>query len=617
MGTFHRSENTFHFLKYKEQIKQKVRISNRRNDLIDDDTLDSYFALTLENWTHLNKSCAFAEFRSIIAPYVLSLKLIILHKDEILVNLRDFLLNSDELSAGPILDLLCALSCDLREDFYPYFGEFFEIIKNIIIKDNQDADVLNYAFNCLSHLIYFLHRFISKDIKNFLNLFVPLLCMAFVMRKIPTQRLFSLLYKLNQEQELISCNFCGTILAEILSSPDGNFHSSSVEIFHVLLALITKTDIPEGLQSNQSLLEMQENDDIALFCKNILISSLQTLGNRKLNAEALFTICKLTFSYFSHTPDSRFLILVSCCDELIGLMQDKHCLHQYEVNIEKFLFESFSKHPKIQLAELIVKFLNLASNHFNPSRLMSSVLIGSDFTSVQQISLMEPIVRHRSFEKDFTQILSDVILRRDTNEPIDDVTLTFLAKLVLIRQPPSSSVKPLSPLICLSLASGHYTPEVLHKIVNWIIQPLSESTISVDRKLCSSIILPHLSPLSVNEVRPIITGEIQSTFSHLKELDLNTEDFTKSASYLCSLYEALFSCDESITEFYIDVPFLQEAALSKRYDNLELCAILLRIIEISGRKVELSGLKADTIIPILLSPSHTVGQFNFVYFAVS
>ncbi|VUZ54554.1 unnamed protein product, partial [Hymenolepis diminuta] len=81
--------------------------------------------------------------------------------------------------------------------------------------------------------------------------------MAFVMRKIPTKKLFSLLWKLNEEQELITYNSCGTILAEILSSPDGSFHSSSVEIFQVLFALITGTTLLEGLQSSQSLIEMQ------------------------------------------------------------------------------------------------------------------------------------------------------------------------------------------------------------------------------------------------------------------------------------------------------------------------------------------------------------------------
>ena len=61
------------------------------------------------------------------------------------------------------------MSCDLREEFYPSFADFFEIIKDIIVKDQQDADVLNYAFNCLSHLVYFLHRCLSRDIEEFLK----------------------------------------------------------------------------------------------------------------------------------------------------------------------------------------------------------------------------------------------------------------------------------------------------------------------------------------------------------------------------------------------------------------------------------------------------------------
>lgn len=68
-----------------------------------------------------------------------------------------------------IISLLSALSCDLRGDFYPYFPEFFHIVNDIITKDQQDADVLNHAFNCLSHLVYFLHRYLSKDVDNFLK----------------------------------------------------------------------------------------------------------------------------------------------------------------------------------------------------------------------------------------------------------------------------------------------------------------------------------------------------------------------------------------------------------------------------------------------------------------
>lgn len=306
---------------------------------------------------------------------------------------------------------------------------------------------------------------------------------------------------------------------------------------------------------------MQKSDEIALFCKNMLISSLNLLANKKLNPEALFTICKLAFSYFSKVPDSRALLLVSCCNDLIELIQNKLYLHQYEANIEKLLLESFSKHPLIELANLIVKFVGFASSHFNSSRLMRQILIGSNFAPIQQISLMQPMIRHRAFEKDFTQILSDVILQRDTSELIDNSTLKFLAKLVLVRQPPSLESRPLSPLICLSLASGYLTPDVLQKTVDWILQPLSDPSASVNRKLCTSIILPHLSPLTIDEVRPVITKEIQSMWNHLKQLDSNTENFVESASYLCSLYEALLACDPSINIVSIDVDFLQEIAL--------------------------------------------------------
>ncbi|KAM7534580.1 hypothetical protein Aperf_G00000113103 [Anoplocephala perfoliata] len=418
------------------------------------------------------------------------------------------------------------------------------------------------------------------------------------MRKITTSKLIDILWRLHQEKELITVQSCGTILAEILSSPDGNFHSSSFEIFPVLFALITGTDFPDDVRSKHLLHKMQQNDAIAEFCKDILTDSLQILASQKLSAEALFTILKLAFSYFSKIPESRMLLLISCCDKLIDLMQNMRYLHQYETSIESYLLALISKHPKIHLAELIVKFVSFASNHFNPSCLMRAILVGSKFPPSQQISLMHPLVRHRAFEKYFAQILSDVLLQRNTDEQIDDITLNFLAKLVLIRRPPSIETKPSSPLFCLSLASGYHGPEVLQKTINFIIQHLFDSQSTVERKL---------SPLSIDEVSLILSQEIQSALICMKELDSNSEEFLKLAFYLCALYEALFTCSgDAKVDVYIDEVFLQEVALQKRFDNLEVCAILLRAIDIVGQKIDLCRINIETILPILLSPSHTV-----------
>lgn len=60
----------------------------------------------------------------------------------------------------------------------------------------------------------------------------------------------------------------------------------------------------------------------------------------------------------------------------------------------------------------------------------------------------------------------------------------------------------------------------------------------------------------------ILTAEIQSSVNRLKELDSNSEEFLKSASYLCALYEALFTCSgDAKVNVCIDEVFLLEIAL--------------------------------------------------------
>ncbi len=61
---------------------------------------------------------------------------------------------------------MSSLACDLREDFFPHFHDFFTEIESLIMKDQQDAEVLNQSFNCISHMVYFLHRCLVKQINE-------------------------------------------------------------------------------------------------------------------------------------------------------------------------------------------------------------------------------------------------------------------------------------------------------------------------------------------------------------------------------------------------------------------------------------------------------------------
>ena len=330
------------------------------------------------------------------------------------------------------------------------------------------------------------------------------------------------------------------------------------------------------------------SDECAVFFKESLISSLTILANDKLQPEALFTICKLAFSYFDKVSEANFQILVDCCDALIDLMWNKRILHQYESALETKLLSAICKQPFLALGRLIVKFVGLTSTQFNSSRLIRKVLLGCSFTTSHQICLMQQLIRHRSFEKDFIQILADVLLQRAKDTPVDDDTLRFLARLVLIRQPPTctSDESVDNGLICLPLASGSHSPEELQETVQWITQPLSDSQTNFERKLCSALCLPHmrlvipLRPSNALQSRPIsmeyaatqLAREMEIACERLKHIQLEGSEFVEMATYLLAVFEAWFSCSTMAerrevdhkwnkVEIEVDAEFLLSTAL--------------------------------------------------------
>ncbi|KAL5964517.1 hypothetical protein TSMEX_007756, partial [Taenia solium] len=391
--------------------------------------------------------------------------------------------------------------------------------------------------------------------------------------------------------------------------------------------LITRTDMRDSSAASQVRNKMSKNSsqsenisgsatslEAAEFFKGSLMSSLQILTDGKMQPEALFTICKLAFSQFDKVCSSRIQILISCCSELIDLLQSRRFLHRYELALEAHLLTALTKHPLFPFAELIVKFAGLVSSQFNPSRLMRKVLINSNFTESQQIFLMLPIIRHNSFERDFLHLLADVLLRCKTDTPISDCMLEFLARLVLVRQPPPSltSNSPIirspSNTICLSLASGYQNSEVL-QAVRWVIHPISDSRAAVKRKLCAALCLPHLSPVSIDDILAQLAEEIRSSFDRLRQMQPDVFEFTDWAAYLLASYEAWFSCSATMSTkpiVFVDGGYLLKTALAVKEKNVDLCTVLLRILDLASQMLELSGVSIGELVPLLLSFSHQV-----------
>jgi hypothetical protein len=70
--------------------------------------------------------------------------------------------------------LLIALARDLGQEIYPHFPQFFKAIVEIAIS-SKNPEIIENAFKCYAYLAKYLRRQISKDLKQHLKLFAPLL----------------------------------------------------------------------------------------------------------------------------------------------------------------------------------------------------------------------------------------------------------------------------------------------------------------------------------------------------------------------------------------------------------------------------------------------------------
>nr|VZI46652.1 unnamed protein product [Spirometra erinaceieuropaei] len=652
-STRHKTENTFHFLTYKEQIKQKVRLSCRRSLVDADDDLDSFFASTLDNWTYINKSDTFSEFRRSVAPFVLNLKLILLHKDEVISNLRHFMQECDENSCGPILDLISALSCDLREDFFPYFPLFFLEIQKLIVKDQQDAEILNHCFNCLSHMVYFLHRCMLKDLKGTIDLFVPLLtnkrqyirtfsagCIAFFLHKIPTAKLLRLLWDLHRSNSSLTSDCGGDILAETLRSVDGQFHSCCREVIPGIMDLAAGNlkDAPEspvgqrrhskrlrhdGTQNSvndaDSLLTTEE---AANFCMLCLTRALELLTESGLKPESLLATGRLYFSRLCDpnlTP-SRAPLFVAGLDSLIMLLFNKRHINQFEGILYELFCNSIAKHPSLPLAELVLKFVNM-------------ILSSAKFSESERVGFLASVVRHKSFERDFSVSLPDMLLRFSTKQPASLDLLTILARMSLIHRSPQ--VEPVVPsptnsLLCLSLASSDTSKSSAStpgRTTDWLVQSFKDefnptSMTSLSRRLCTLLFLKHLSPLPV-DVLSLLSVEAKHIYGVLDRCKGKIEGGTSINLFvtcLCAVYDTWFSLtwtnetrEDPIDSGNItfDSKILLQLATDCLHTRPELSCAFLRILDLCSQ----TGLLQDTenavngverFLPFLMSFSHQI-----------
>ncbi|CAH8650083.1 unnamed protein product [Heterobilharzia americana] len=265
-------DNTFRFLRYRDEIKQKVVVSFKNSCPDSDESLDSYFAAAVEKWTDSSASEQFAAFRTRVAPYILSLKLIIFHQDFLCRELKVLWEQLGDNCLAPVLDLVANLACDIREDFFSHIDEFLPLIVGAIIRNAKDAELLGHCFTCVTHLVYFLHRPMLKNIEKVLKFFLPLLshgsslvpqftaeCLAFLFRKFEDKhRLLRILENVIENAECL-----GIILSEMLLGAGGKVHTTSLENLPFLFDTLFELRCEDKKTKNVVSDEQEKKEDFA------------------------------------------------------------------------------------------------------------------------------------------------------------------------------------------------------------------------------------------------------------------------------------------------------------------------------------------------------------------
>ncbi|KAH8874780.1 small subunit processome component 20 like [Schistosoma japonicum] len=487
--------NTFRFLKYRDEIKKKVVVSFKTNCFDDDNNLDSYFASAVEKWTDSSSSEQFLTFRRKISPYVLSLKLIIFHQDLICRELKVFWEQLDDACLPPALDLIANLACDIREDFFNHIDDFLPLVVGAIIRNAKNAELLSHCFNCLSHLVYFLHRPMVKNIQQTIKYFLPVIshhstdiprfsaeCLAFLFRKFHDK--IGLLHILDKMIENPEC--LGVVLVELLLGVGEKVHATSLEVLPRLLDSIFSSncgnkqhphliyDDCEG--KNQILSSYNTTSKLGISSKDLSIDpkiltavsySLSQLAKRNPSAEQIsYVIQHLTLQCqcLSTENSQYFSEYVSLLTSFLQSIAQSDFMPLFEENISQILTILTNCYSSRDVINLCCLFLQSTSGRYNPYHFIKSVIQNKTQETEGRFEFLKELAKYPKFDKELSpnliHLLLDIYSQRTSNSISSQSFCVFdsVFRIALIKQlisdEPNTYIKPLPVEITLNLLIG-------------------------------------------------------------------------------------------------------------------------------------------------------------------
>ena len=136
---------------------------HRRTDLSDlREEGSTYAASTLERWVELNSTVQFKEFRTQLAPLVMTVPLILRRRQQIFEIVRAHLAVAPAIAIKPMLEVTAALAVDLRQEFYPEFPALLGCMAALL--KPWDLELLEAVFGTICLLFQYLLRQLLADL---------------------------------------------------------------------------------------------------------------------------------------------------------------------------------------------------------------------------------------------------------------------------------------------------------------------------------------------------------------------------------------------------------------------------------------------------------------------
>lgn len=106
-----------------------------------------------------------------VHTYVRSLPLLLYHKKDVVRILLHHLAIPESSSRAALLDLLSTLARDLRQEFYPFFGDIMPVLVSLI--NPESPEELERVFSAFAYLFKFLIKNLLRDVEDVFTVCQP------------------------------------------------------------------------------------------------------------------------------------------------------------------------------------------------------------------------------------------------------------------------------------------------------------------------------------------------------------------------------------------------------------------------------------------------------------